>query len=104
MNPAVMLLANRSLPFSLYDFHLNGVSAQELADAYALPLTWVEERLEAVRLCLKYQVTFGTPEHDGPPDGGGAAGWPVRGTRATFRCRAVQPKTIARHSEMRRAA
>jgi len=56
MNPAVVLLANQSLPFSLYDFHLNGVSAQELAVAYDLPLHWVEERLEAVRLCLKYQV------------------------------------------------
>jgi hypothetical protein len=56
MNPAVVVLANNSLPFSLYDFHHNGVSAAELAKAYALPLPWVEERLEAVRLCLQYQV------------------------------------------------
>lgn len=56
MNPAVMLLANKSLAFSLYDFHLEGVSEEELAAAYALPIDWVEERIEAVRLCLKYQV------------------------------------------------
>jgi hypothetical protein len=56
MNPGLMLLANSSFPVSLYDFHLDGVSARELATAYSLPLAWVEERLEAVRLCLKYQV------------------------------------------------
>jgi hypothetical protein len=56
MNPGLMLLANSSFPVSLYDFHLDGISARELAKAYSLPLTWVEERLEAVRLCVKYQV------------------------------------------------
>lgn len=56
MSPALSILANKSLPFSLYDFHLNGVSSRELAEAYDLPLSWVEERLEAVRLCLKFQV------------------------------------------------
>lgn len=56
MNPGVALLANKSFGFSLYDFHLEGVSVEELATAYSLPETWVEERIEAVRLCLKYQV------------------------------------------------
>jgi hypothetical protein len=56
MNPALSILANNSLPFSLYDFHLSGLSARELADAHSLPVHWVEERLEAIRLCLKYQV------------------------------------------------
>ena len=56
MNPAVVLLANNSLPFSLYDFHQSGVSAAELARAYSLPLPWIEERLEAIRLCLQFQV------------------------------------------------
>lgn len=51
-----MLLANKSLAFGLYDFHLQGVSANELASAYSLSRAWVEERLEAVRLCLKFQV------------------------------------------------
>jgi hypothetical protein len=56
MHPAVALLADRSLAFSLYDFHVQGVSPQELASTYSLPADWVEERIEAVRLCLKYQV------------------------------------------------
>jgi hypothetical protein len=56
MNPAVMFYANKSLPFSLYDFHLAGVPARELAAAHSLPIAWVEERIEAVRLCLEYQV------------------------------------------------
>jgi hypothetical protein len=56
MNPAIMLLANSSFALSLYDFHLEGTSASELAKAYSLPVAWVEERLEAARLCLKYQV------------------------------------------------
>ena len=51
-----VLLGNRSVTFALYDYHLRGVSARELATAYSLPLSWVEERLEAVRLCVKYQV------------------------------------------------
>lgn len=51
MNPGVALLANKSFGFSLYDFHLEGVSVEELATAYSLPETWVEERIEAVRLC-----------------------------------------------------
>jgi hypothetical protein len=58
MNPAFMLLANKSVPFSLYDFHLEGVSLKELAAAYTLPVTWVEERIEALHLCLKYQVAL----------------------------------------------
>jgi hypothetical protein len=33
-----------------------GVPAKELAAAYPLSVNWVEERIEAVRLCLKYQV------------------------------------------------
>jgi hypothetical protein len=56
MNPGVALLANRSFAFSLYEFNFAGVSASELAASYSLPPEWVEERIEAVRLCLKYQV------------------------------------------------
>jgi hypothetical protein len=56
VNPAVMLLANKSLAFSLYDFNLEGISVEELATAYSLPVNWVEQRIEAVRMCLKYQV------------------------------------------------
>ena len=56
MNPAVMILANRSLAFHLYDFHLDGISVEELATAYSLPTNWITERIEAVRLCVKYQA------------------------------------------------
>ncbi|MDQ2840808.1 MAG: hypothetical protein M3Y72_07170 [Acidobacteriota bacterium] len=56
MNPAFMHLANSSFAFHLCDFHLEGMSAQELAAAYTLPIGWVEERIEAVRLSLKFQV------------------------------------------------
>jgi hypothetical protein len=60
-----MILANKSLAFSLYDFHLEGVSAKELAADYSLPITWVEERIEAVRLCLKYQVKLSVKPRPG---------------------------------------
>ena len=62
MSPAAMVLANKSLAFSLYDFHLNGVSASELAAAHSLPVHSVEERIEAVRLCLKFQVKLALHE------------------------------------------
>jgi hypothetical protein len=58
MNPAAMALANKSLAFSLYDFHLEGLSAKELAVAYSRPISWIEERIEAVRMCLNYQVNL----------------------------------------------
>jgi hypothetical protein len=80
MNPALALLANKSLPFSLYDFHLSGVSAKELAQTYDLPLSWVEERLEAVRLCLKYQVSlsFVSQAENKPRAAQAPAGQPVQ--------------------------
>jgi hypothetical protein len=51
-----MILANRSLAFHLYDFHLDGISVKELGTAYAKPTHWVEEQIEAVRLCLQFQA------------------------------------------------
>ena len=50
-----MMLANKGLAFSLYEFHLEGIPAEELAASYALPLAWVEERIEAVRLYVEYE-------------------------------------------------
>jgi len=68
MKPAFMIVANKSLAFSLYDFHLEGISAKELAADYSLPIGWVEERIEAVRLCLKYQVKLSVgPQHSSKP-------------------------------------
>jgi hypothetical protein len=56
MNPALMVHANRSLAFCLYDFHLNGVLVEKLAAAYRIPVHSIEEKIEAVRLCLNGQV------------------------------------------------
>jgi hypothetical protein len=56
MNPALMLLANRSFAFNLYDLHLEGISVKELAVTYSMPVFRVEEYLESVRLSIKYQV------------------------------------------------
>jgi hypothetical protein len=47
---------NKSLPFCLYDFHLNGVPVEKLAAAYRIPVHSIEEKIEAVRLCLNFQV------------------------------------------------
>lgn len=73
MHPAFAVLANRSLPLSLYDFHLSGVSARQLAQTYDLPLHWVEERLEAVRMCLKFQVQVSFASHKQAKPAGRAA-------------------------------
>ena len=56
MNAALAVLRNSSPTFSLYDFYVNGVSADDLAAAYELTLAQIEERLEAARLCLQFQV------------------------------------------------
>jgi len=54
----VMVLANRGLALSLYEFYVEGVPVQELASAYALPVEWVEERIETTRLRLEHQNQF----------------------------------------------
>jgi hypothetical protein len=59
MNPALMVHANKSLAFCLYDFHLNGVPVEKLAAAYRIPVHSIEEKIEAVRLCLNFQVQVG---------------------------------------------
>jgi hypothetical protein len=56
MNDAVSKLATKSLAFALYRLHLAGLSAEELGRALSLPVEWVEERIEAIRLCLTHQV------------------------------------------------
>jgi hypothetical protein len=56
MNPGFKLMANRSFGLSLYDLHVEGVSTKELAEAYSLPVAFLEQRIEATRLCLKHQV------------------------------------------------
>jgi hypothetical protein len=56
MNSALAVLGDSSASLSLYDFYIQGVLAATLATAYALALAWVEERLEAARLCFQFQV------------------------------------------------
>ena len=66
MHPAFVLLANKSATFGLYDFHLQGVPIKTLAAAYSLPTHWVEEHIEAICLCLTFQVklVFDSPGND----------------------------------------
>jgi hypothetical protein len=54
-----MVLANRGLAFTLYELHLEGASIEKLAAIYALPIAWIEERIEAVRLCLEWERRLG---------------------------------------------
>jgi hypothetical protein len=56
--PEVMMLANRSLAFDLYEFHLEGIPAEDLAGAYSLPVEWIEKCIESMRLRLEYQKQF----------------------------------------------
>src|SRR5208283_1948465 len=46
----------RALGFIIYREHLDGASVEELSEALHVPQPWVEERIEAVRLCLEKQV------------------------------------------------
>lgn len=46
----------RVLGFVIYREHQDGASVEELSTALNLPSSWVEERIEAVRLCLERQV------------------------------------------------
>lgn len=41
------------LGFALLAAHENGVSCDVLAERLALPVEWIEERIEAARLCLR---------------------------------------------------
>jgi hypothetical protein len=56
MNPAFMVVANRSFRFHLYDLHREGLTIKELAAAYSMPVFRVDEYIETVRLSLKHQV------------------------------------------------
>jgi hypothetical protein len=54
----VVMLANRSVAFNLYEFHLEGVPAQDLAAAYSLPVERIEKCIERARLRLECQKQF----------------------------------------------
>jgi len=55
---ALSLLSIVSNPFRLYHYYVNGISAEELAAVFDLPVSWVQQRLEAVRLCVEHQIVF----------------------------------------------
>ncbi len=44
------------LSLLLYRESQHGATVEELAMAFGLPLWWIQERIEAVRLCLEKQV------------------------------------------------
>ena len=46
----------RVLGFVIYREHQDGASVEELSAALHLPPSWIEERIEAVRMCLERQV------------------------------------------------
>ena len=46
----------RTLGFLMYREYQNGASVEDLAAALHAPTPWVEERIEAARLCLEKQV------------------------------------------------
>ena len=46
----------RVLGFVIYREYQDGATVEELSAALNLPPTWVEERIEAVRMCLERQV------------------------------------------------
>ena len=58
--PEVIMLANRSLAFDLYEFHLEGVPIQDLAAAYSLQVEWIEKCIESTRQRLEYEKQFAT--------------------------------------------
>lgn len=53
---ALNSLYENNLSFRLYADHKYGMSIDELAIASSRPRSWVEERIEALRLCIEMQV------------------------------------------------
>ncbi len=49
-------LYEKNIPFQLYAEHRNGLSLSELACLVSRPVYWVQEQIEAARLCLEHQV------------------------------------------------
>ena len=49
-------LYEKNIPFQLYAEYRNGLSISELACLVSRPTHWVQEQIEAARLCLEHQV------------------------------------------------
>lgn len=48
----------KNLSFALLEATLNGASVAEIAERLQLPEQWVEERIEAARLCLLISSSY----------------------------------------------
>jgi hypothetical protein len=59
------LLYDEYLPFRLYSDHRQGVSIDQLAGSLGLPVPWIQERIEAARLCIEKQERIKLPFYDG---------------------------------------
>ena len=55
------LLYDEYLPFRLYSDHKQGVSVNQLAGSLGLPAPWIQERIEAARLCIEKQERIKPP-------------------------------------------
>ena len=55
------LLYDEYLPFRLYSEHKNGVSVQQLAHTLGLSPSWIEERIDAARVCIEHQGRIRAP-------------------------------------------
>ncbi|MBV9084690.1 MAG: hypothetical protein JOZ62_18595 [Acidobacteriaceae bacterium] len=53
---AYELLYDSYFPFRLYADFRRGLTLDELAKEYSMPARWIEERLEAARLCVEKQI------------------------------------------------
>lgn len=52
-----------NLSFALLEAAMNGATAAELAERLQLPEQWVEERIEAARLCLLITSSYNNASH-----------------------------------------
>lgn len=50
------LLYEKYFPFRLYADFKRGATVQSLANKYLMSAPWIEERIEAARLCIEKQV------------------------------------------------
>ena len=50
------LLYETYFPFRLYADFKRGATVQLLSSEYLMPIHWIEERVEAARLCIEKQV------------------------------------------------
>jgi hypothetical protein len=55
------LLYDEYLPFRLYSDHKQGIPVNQLAGSLGLPAPWIQERIDAARLCIESQERIKPP-------------------------------------------